>query len=337
MKVSVIIPHAGGREILTNCLTSLMRSVGVEYEVIIVDNGSDDAEEVSRPFPHLHILRFERKLGFSVACNRGVNAATGEYIFLLNNDAVVESDSMRLLVEELDNDDNVAACQPKILSLLRPGYFDYSSAAGGEIDRYGYPFARGRIFDTVEKDKGQYDDKRDIFWGAGAALMIRRDVYLKAGGLEERYFAHMEEIDLLWRVQLMGYRVRAVPQSVVRHMGAVTIKTDSFAKMYLNHRNSLATIFRNYSVASLARNLPIRLILENVTLLLSLFRLDFTRFGAVLRAECWFLVSLPYLIRSRYGVQRLRRIPDEDLMIYQGSIIWDYFVRKRQTWRELNR
>ena len=227
MKVSVIIPHAGGRKILTECLTSLTASDGVEYEVIVVDNGSDDAEEVAKPFSQLQILRFERKLGFSVACNRGVEAVIGDYVFLLNNDAVVKPDSMRILVDELDSNDDVAACQPKIMSLLRPGYFDYSSAAGGEIDRYGYPFARGRIFDTVEEDHGQYDSKRDIFWGAGAALMIRRELYLKAGGLEEPFFAHMEEIDLLWRLQLMGYKVRAVPQSVVEHMGAVTIKSDS--------------------------------------------------------------------------------------------------------------
>ncbi len=336
MTVSVIIPHAGGRKILHDCLASLEASRGVKCEVIIVDNGSDDAYEVADSFSDVQILRFERKLGFSVACNRGVEAACGELIFLLNNDATVEPDTIKKLVEAIQSDRQIAACQPKILSLIRPGYFDYSSAAGGEMDRFGYPFARGRIFETVEKDEGQYDDERDIFWGSGAALMIRRELYLTAGGLEESFFAHMEEIDLLWRLQLMGYRIRVVPRAIAKHSGAVTIKSDSVAKMFWNHRNSLATLFRNYSWRSLAKNLLIRFIFDYLTIIASLFRLDFKRLWAVLHAECWFCVSLPYLIQSRIKIQKLRKVSDDRIPIYQGSIIWDYFIRKRRTWRHIN-
>ena len=184
LRVSAIIPHAGGWDILLKCLTSLYRSRDVEFEAIIVENGSFERieEEQVRRFPGLRILRFERRLGFAGACNRGAEAAAGKHLFLLNNDAEVEPDTIYILSEALESDNKLAACQPKILSLRNPGRFDYSSACGGEIDVYGFPFARGRLFETIEDDVGQYDDCSEIFWGAGAALMIRRDIFLGSGG-----------------------------------------------------------------------------------------------------------------------------------------------------------
>jgi len=337
-EVSVIIPHAGGREILTECLAGLASSVGVSLETIIVDNGSDDAEEVARAFSGVQILRFPCMLGFSVACNKGVEAATAPLVFLLNNDAVVEPDTIRRLVTAMNSDPAIAAVQPKILSYADPQKFDYSSAAGGELDLYGYPFARGRLFDHIESDEGQYDDDRDCFWGAGAALMVRRELYLSAGGLAEIFYAHMEEIDLQWRLHLMGYRVRAIGNCSVRHRGAVTIKSGSFLKLYLNHRNSLALLVRNYSYGSLAKFLPIRLILDGVAAIYAVFCGNFIHSAAILRANCWFFVRFFYLIRLRGAVQRLRVVPDSLIRkkLYNGSVVWDFFYRKRQTWRQLH-
>ncbi|MFH0765473.1 MAG: glycosyltransferase family 2 protein, partial [Calditrichota bacterium] len=268
-RISAIIPHAGGRELLTACVDSLSASQAVELETIIVDNGvvSDVDESLRSRAPSVHILRYECNIGFAAACNRGVEAASGDFVFLLNNDAVVDPDCLFKLAQYLTDNPEVAACQPKILSLLKPGWFDYSSAAGGEMDVYGYPFAQGRIFDTVEPDHGQYDDTRYIFWGAGAALMIRRELFLAAGGLTEWFFAHMEEIDLLWRLQLMGYRVAVVGEAKAYHRGAMTIRAGSFRKFYLNHRNSLAMMVRNYSFFSLLKFLPVRLWLDLITLL----------------------------------------------------------------------
>jgi len=339
IQVSIIIPHAGGREILTECLAAVEKSVGVTLETIVVDNGSDDAAEVCRPFSAVQIVRFPCRLGFSAACNRGVEAAKGEYVFLLNNDAVVEPDSIARLYEAMNHDPAIGAVQPKLLSYADPTKFDYSSAAGGEMDIYGYPFARGRVFGTLETDAGQYDDiEPDIFFGAGAALMIRRDLYRIAGGLEERFFAHFEEIDLQWRLQLMGYRIRAITASVVRHRGAVTIASGSFRKLYLNHRNSLATLFRNYGAKSLLRIFPLRLLIDFYTMAGEIFRGDFVHGWAIIRADCWFLFSLPYLIKSRGIVQRLRVVPDQVILnrLYPGSIVWNYFFRKRRTWRQLH-
>ena len=339
LSISTIIPHAGGRKILRDCLTSLAKTRGVDLEVIIVDNSqvSDVDEETLSILPSVQNLRYECKLGFAGACNRGVESASGDYIFLLNNDAVVEPDTIKILADKIEQNHQIGACQPKILSLNNSGYFDYSSAAGGELDRYGFPFARGRVFDTIEKDSGQYNEDRQVFWGAGAALMIRRNLYISSGGLEERFFAHMEEIDLLWRIQLMGFQVFSVSNAVVYHRGAVTIRSDSFTKQYLNHRNSIATIFRNYSALNLLRYFPLRVLLDKALLIYSLFRGDFKRFWAVIRAGCWFWLSLPYLIEGRRRVQRLRKVPDVVILerLYPHSIAWQYFIRNRRTWSEL--
>ena len=220
---------------------------------------------------------------------------------------------------------------------IHPGMFDYSSAAGGKIDRYGYPFARGRVFKTIEQDKRQYDLECEIFWGAGAALMVRRDHYLAAGGLEERFFAHMEEIDLQWRFRLMGYRVYSLPSAIAYHRGAVTIKQGSFRKIYLNHRNSLTTLFRNYGLKNLLNNLPVRLSLDCILVAYSFLLRDFVRARAVLGAMLWFWLSLPYLISSRRRVQKLRVIPDRQIQehIFPYSVVWLYFVKKIKTWSEL--
>ena len=339
LTVSAIIPHAGGIEILRECLNSLRSVEGIELEVVIVDNGSGENPQdwgVSA-FANVQVLRYECKLGFAAACNRGVEASKGEFSFLFNNDAVADPGSIRILAEALADDPMIGAVQPKILSYFDRTRFDYSSACGGLMDSYGVPFARGRIFDSVEEDHGQYDCRAEIFWGAGAALMIRRSLYLEAGGLEEPFFAHMEEIDFLWRLQLMGKRVMVIPEAIVLHRGAVTIRTGSFLKLYLNHRNSLAMLIRNYSFASLIKYFPVRLAMDAVWALFCLIRLDFVKFLAVSRAGIWIWLSLPYLITGRRRVQRLRRVNDNSLKsrIYNGSIAYQYYGRGIRRAKEL--
>jgi len=335
----VIIPHAGGRELLAACLDSLFAAQNVDLEIIIVDNCavSDVDDSIRCGAFNVQILRYECNLGFAAACNRGVEAASHDLVFLLNNDAVVEPDCISILAKYLSSNHEVVACQPKILSLLKPGWFDYSSAAGGEMDVYGYPFARGRIFDTLEPDKGQYDDTRLVFWGAGAALMIKRELFIAAGGLTEWFFAHMEEIDLLWRLQLMGYRVAAVGTATAYHRGAMTIRTGSFRKFYLNHRNSLAMMALNYSFFSLLRFLPVRLWLDLITSLYSLIKFDFRHSLATIRADIWLVVSFPFLWFNRRRVQRLRQVKDNIILkrLFPKSIVRQYFVCKKQVWSQL--
>ena len=326
---------------LSRCLDALTIASGVSLEIIIVDNGSrpplDDA--VANRYGDVQILHYERQLGFAGACNRGVERAQGKYIFLLNNDAVVEAGALARLVGRMEQNPLVAACQPKLISLQNPGRFDYSSAAGGEMDVFGFPFARGRIFDSVEEDFGQYDDQRAIFWGAGTALLVRRDLYQEAGGLEEMFFAHMEEIDLQWRLQLMGYRVMAYPEAVVHHQGGGTLAEGSFRKLYLNHRNNLAMLIRNYSWQSLALYLPRRAVFDEILLTRSFFTLKLRRMGAVLLAHLWVWLNLPRILRSRRRAQAVRNVGEAEILagLYRRSIVWDYFIRKRRTWAELPR
>lgn len=335
----MIIPHAGGKDLLIKCLESLTQAQGVAFEVIIVDNGlvSDVDEDVIGVFPRVQILRFKGNIGFASACNRGVEASRGEFVFLLNNDAEIGNGSLQILVNSMRSDIKVACCQPKILSLIRGGYFDYSSAAGGDIDRLGYPFARGRVFDVLEYDNGQYDDEHEIFWGAGAALMIRRELYLRAGGLAEWFFAHMEEIDLQWRFLLMGYKIKAVPRAVAYHRGAVTIKSGSFRKHYLNHRNNLAMLLRNYGTANLVRYLPLRLVLDLVLAGYSIVMGDVKRFWAVVLSIFWFFSHIPFLLKARKQVQHLRLVKDHYILqiMYSRSVVWQYFVRGKKYWFEL--
>lgn len=337
--VSAIIPHAGGREILRECLDSLQDVEGVELEVVVVDNGSGENPDdwgLAR-FAKAQYLHYECRLGFAAACNRGVDAASGDFVFLFNNDAVIAPGGVAILAETLSADPVAAAVQPKILRYSDPKFFDYSSACGGMLDRYGIPFAKGRIFDTLEEDRGQYDSPGEIFWGAGAALMLRKNLYLEAGGLEEPFFAHMEEIDLLWRLQLMGCRVLVEPRAVVRHRGAVTIQTGSFLKLYLNHRNSLTMMLRNYSLHSLLCYFPARFGMDMAFGLLNLALLNFKKFFAVVRAWIWILFSISYLIECRRRAQRLRRMDDSHILrrIYPGSIAWQYFIRRRRTYGEI--
>jgi len=338
-QVSVIIPHAGGDELLSRCLDALSATRGTSFETIIVDNGSPSplSPTFANRYHGVQILHYERQLGFAGACNRGVEHAQSEYIFLLNNDALVEPNTIALMVNRMESDPQVAACQPKILSLHRPGQFDYSSAAGGEMDRYGFPFARGRLFDTVEEDHGQYDNPRPIFWGAGTALLIRRELFIQAGGLAEMFFAHMEEIDLQWRLQLMGYKVMVYPEAVVHHQGGATIIGGSFQKTYLNHRNNLAMLLRNYSFSSLVIYLPLRIVFDEILLTASFFTLNFKRIGAVSLAHLWIWFNLPRILTSRRLIQKQRTVPDSVILkrLYSGSIVWQYFIRKRRTWAEL--
>lgn len=326
-------------EIIRECLSSLHRTTGVELEIVIVDNGSgeDPSQWGVDAFERVQVLRFKCKLGFAGACNRGVEASRGDFVFLFNNDAVTEPNAVEILARRLVEDPSVAATVPKILWYFDPAKFDYSSAAGGLIDRYGIPFARGRIFDHLEDDRGQFDRPAEVFWGAGAALMVRRRDYLEAGGLEEPFFAHMEEIDLLWRFQLMGMRVEALPSVVVRHRGAVTITSGSPLKLYLNHRNSILMMIRNYSALSLMCYLPLRIAMDAAFGLFSLLRLDFRRCWAILRAGVWILGSPAYLIKCRRRAQRLRRVPDGTILgrMFPGPLAWYYFIRGCRTYEQL--
>ena len=339
--VSIVIPHLRGREILLRCLQSL--HVGTRYiaslQVVVVDNASTDGsvEAVRTEFPDIKVLPAEKNLGFAGACNWGIRETNGEFVVLLNDDTEVTAGWLEPLLDCMRIDEKVAACQPKLLNLRQFEFFDYAGASGGHLDVFGFPFARGRIFHTIEKDTGQYDDATEVFWATGACLMLRRSALQTTGLLDDDFFAHMEEIDLCWRLHLAGYRVRVAPKSVVRHQSGSTLQQNTPQKIYLNHRNSLIMLLKNYSCASLLRIFPIRLLFELAAGLYYVAKLDLKSAIAVMRAVIDILLRLPAILQKRASIQRCRVCNDRALrqQLYHRSIVLDYFVLGRKSFVEL--
>ncbi|RMF61076.1 MAG: glycosyltransferase family 2 protein, partial [Calditrichaeota bacterium] len=327
--VSIIIPHLQGKETLVRCLNAVQRTAYPNRQVILVDNATTDGslEGIEQAFPWLQVVHNLRNLGYAGGCNSALPVAEGKYVLFLNDDTDFEPGWLAPLVAACEADERIAACQPKIVQQDDPAMFDYAGAAGGLLDVFGYPFARGRVFFALERDAQQYDDGGDIFWASGTATLVRRSALQEVGAFDEDFFAHMEEIDLDWRLHLAGYRVVAVPQSVVRHRAGSTLPADSPRKILLNHRNSLLMLLKNYSVPSLLRFLPGRLLLEWVTVVYSLFRLDFVRARSVLLALIQVAAALPRTLRKRSEVRKLRRVPDREILekMYRGSIVFQYF------------
>lgn len=316
--VSVVIPHYRGKDILLECLDSLHKAVDKEnVEIILVDNASVDGgvAEAVRRFPHIKVVKLPVNKGFAGGCNEGIKKARGEFVLILNDDTVHREDFLQKLVTRLKENEKVAAIQPKILSYYDRTAFDYSGACGGEIDIFGFPFARGRIFDTIEQDRGQYDKcDRQIFWASGTCMLLRKNVAVEAGLFNERFFAHMEEIDLQWRMQLMGYRIEVEPEAIVYHRSGATLDKESPLKKYLNHRNSLLMLIANYNLPLLVYIYPIRVFLDMIAAVFSLIRRDPGRFVAILKAHLWVVSHPLFIFSSRKKVKSIRRLKDREIM-----------------------
>jgi GT2 family glycosyltransferase/SAM-dependent methyltransferase len=328
--VSIVIPHQAGREILLACLASLARDDAYpNTEIWIVDNGSSDGsvEAARQRFPGIQVLRFEQNLGYAAGCNRGIQASRGAYVVLLNDDTEVEPGWLRELVAAAECDATLGACQPKIRSLRDRARFEYSGAAGGLLDLYAYPFSRGRLMSHVEEDRGQYDDPIEVFWASGVCMLIRRAALVESGGFDEVMFSYMEEIDLCWRLHLMGWRVGYVPTAVVHHIGGYSLDQRVLKRMYLNHRNSMIMLIKNYSARSLCWALPVKIGLELFILTGALLR-NPRRSRAVVLAFGWLALHLPTVMRLRREVQARRRVPDAAIFehMYLGMAPLWYFV-----------
>jgi GT2 family glycosyltransferase len=337
--VDVIVPHFRGKDKFLKCLETLFRTDYPDFRVIVVDNGSEDGSVslVKSAFPGMEILRLDTNLGFAGGCNAGVKFSERELVALLNDDTEVEPEWLSRLVEAMVEDENIAVTQPKLLSIYDRKSFDYAGAMGGLLDIFGYPFCYGRLFETSEADAGQYDWVQEIFWAAGSACLFRRNLYLEAGGLDERFFAHQEEIDLCWRFHLMGYRVIAVPQSRVYHYAGATLPPQNFRKKYLNHRNSIMMLIKNYRGTTLLWALPCRIILELASAVLAVKQRDYRRVLAVFGGGLWNLWKLPALRKERKKVKALRKLTDKEIFpkLYQGTVALKYYLGRRRTWGEL--
>ena len=330
--VSVVIVHYAGVERLLNCLKSLFKTKYDNLQVLLVDNGSKDnsIDLVEKLFGNwLKIIRSKTNLGFVGGNNLALKHVRSEFVVLLNDDTEVTPNWLNYLVDVADGDSSIAACQPKLLSLTAPRYFEYNGCAGGMLDVYGVPLCRGRIFDVIEEDTGQYDSAKEIFWASGAAILIRRKILDEIGLLDENFFAHMEEIDLCWRIRLLGHRILSVPQSIVYHLGGGTLLPE---KTYLKHRNNLFMMLKNYSSFSLLRFFTIRVALDTLSFLYFLAKKDRNRSFCVPKAYAWLLRNLGKVYRSRKLVQKLRKVPDREITdkMVKTSVVIQHFIMKRK-------
>lgn len=330
-QITVIIPHYNGEEILRDCLASLYTSTHLGIHTILVDNASTDGSVpmVKAKFPAVEIIQLEQNHGFAGACNVGVNTAETPYVLILNNDTIHKPGWIELLFSKLQSDDKIAVVQPKLLSYQNRDYFDYSGACGGEMDIFGFPFAHGRIVEYVEKDLGQYDQFYDrIFWASGTAFLARTEILKKAGLFDESFFAHMEEVDLQWRIQLMGYDIVVEPQAVVWHRSGFTLGAESPFKKYLNHRNSLLMLLANYRFLVTVYIFPIRLLLDYMAFGFSLIKGDWGRAWAICKAHFWILFHPGLICRKRKQVRSLRKVFDKKIMdrLYHGSIALSFYL-----------
>ncbi len=337
--VSIIIPHWNGVEVLAECLESLYKSSYPNLEIIVVDNNSEDesVKYIRNNFPNVIIIENDKNEGYAGGCNRGSEIANGEYLLFLNNDTIHESNWIEPLVKLLEKDKNIAAVQPKLLNYFQNNLFDYAGAAGGLMDVLVFPFARGRIFNEQESDQNQYDDKMEIFWSSGTAFIIRKTVFEAAGKFDELFFAHMEEIDLCWRLHLLGYQVWIEPKSVIYHKNAVSLPMYSEKKYYLNHRNSLIMLLTNYSLPLTIYIFPIRWALDVVAIIYAITHGDWKHIKGIAKAHAWIATHPKVLLKKRATVKELRIEKDVTILnkMYKGSIVFAHYILRKKFYSEL--
>ncbi|MBR5820168.1 MAG: glycosyltransferase family 2 protein [Alistipes sp.] len=332
-KTKIVILNWNGEEHLERFLPSVVRSVeGVEgVSVVVADNGSTDASLalLQRDFPTVEVVRLDKNYGFAEGYNRALQQVEADYYILLNSDVETPRGWIEPLVQCLDEHPEVAACAPKLRYTEERENFEYAGASGGYIDFLGYPFCRGRILRAIECDEGQYDDERDLFWVSGAAYCCRAELFHRMGGFDGDYFAHMEEIDLSWRLQLKGWKIRIVPQSVVYHYGGGTLKTDSPRKIQLNHRNNLAMLFKCGSPLQCLLVLLLRPGLDCLAALTYLAQGHTANFKAVFRAW-WEVLGWYSELKKKRRQVRSDVAPEGDRYIYRSSILWQYLIGNRR-------
>ena len=320
-KTKVVILNWNGRAHLERYLPSVVRHTMPQYGVVVADNGSTDSslEYVAEMFPEVEIVRLDRNYGFAEGYNRALQEIEAEYYVLLNSDVEVTEGWCEKLVEALDADPQMAAVAPKLLADTDRERFEYAGASGGFIDILGYPFCRGRILSTTELDEGQYDDPREVFWASGAAFACRAEVFKSEGGFDGEFFAHMEEIDLCWRMQSSGYRIGIEPRAKVYHLGGGTLSALSPRKTMLNHRNNLAMLYKNLPLGHLLWVLPARLVLDGVAAASYLVKGQWACVKAVWQAHVGFYRMLPSLSAKRKAERAKRATLPRT--IYRGSVI----------------
>jgi GT2 family glycosyltransferase len=337
IKTAVVILNWNGLSFLKMFLGNVLSfSSGEGTVVCVADNGSSDgsAEYVSENHRDIRLIRFEKNHGFAGGYNLALEQIDAQYYILLNSDIEVTSGWLPPLIDYMDQNPDVASCQPKVLSWDHRDQFEYAGAAGGFIDWLGYPLCRGRILMKVEKDSGQYDNPADIFWSTGACMAVRADAWQTCGGFDTSFFAHMEEIDLCWRFHRSGYRVSYVPGSVVYHVGGGTLPYKSPFKTYLNFRNSLFLLYKNLPDDRLKRILLIRKILDGIAALFFLIKGQLRSFTAVWKAHMEFYRQLATTKTKREALKKLYGSRDVG-MILNKSVVFEFYIKGNKTFSSL--
>lgn len=336
-KLAIVILNWNGERMLKEYLPSVLEYSKDEAVVYVADNASTDGsvKMIKDLFPQCKIIMLDENWGFAEGYNKALKQIEAQYFLLLNSDIEVTKGWLTPLIDFLDNTPEAAACQPKLMSIADRQKFEYAGAAGGYIDKYGYPFCRGRIFDTIEEDKGQYDQPVSVMWATGAALMIRSSDYWKAGGLDGRFFAHCEEIDLCWRLRIMGRTIACIPQSIVYHVGGGTLPKANPRKTFLNFRNNLTMIYKCASDDELAHVMRMRWWLDMLAAAqMLLLKRNWGDCKAVIKGRRAFMEWRHDFDADRKEIQAkrtLKQIPEQ----MNGSLLWQYYVKGKKWFASL--
>jgi GT2 family glycosyltransferase len=333
--VAIVILNWNGRAYLERFLPSVLASTWPGMQAVIIDNASTDnsVEYLQQNFPCVNIVQLPQNFGYSKGYNEGLKQVKADYYVLLNSDVEVQPGWIEPIINLMEHDHSIAVCQPKILMYDHKELFEYAGGSGGWLDYLGYPFARGRIFDVCEKDEGQYNSIEPVFWASGAAMFVRAEIYHRLGGMDEFFFAHQEEIDFCWRVQLAGYKVYVCPPSVVYHVGGGTLPKGNKRKVFLNFRNNLIMLAKNLPTAQAWWKIPFRLVLDTVSAIKSLSEgQGVVYFIAIFKAHIAFFTWIPGRRRkSVFPERKSGRLEGW----YTGSVVWKHFVRGKTRFNEI--
>lgn len=336
-KVAIVILNWNGQKMLAKFLPNVIEYSRQDAEIWVADNSSSDGSMhlLETQFPQVKTIVLEQNFGFAEGYNRALRQIEADYYVLLNSDVEVSHHWLTPLIEFMDSHPQVAACQPKLLAEYDKDSFEYAGACGGFLDKYGYPFCRGRIFGMVERDNGQYDYQQEILWATGACMMIRSADYWKAGGLDGRFFAHNEEIDLCWRLRLMGRKIYCIPESEVYHVGGGTLPKSNPMKTFLNFRNNLTMLYKNLSDKELSYVMRVRWFLDYLAAFeMLLLQRNWGDFKAVFKARKAFKEWRSSFDEERKRIQA-QRVEEEIPQIFHASILWQYYAKGVKNFKDL--
>ncbi len=332
--VAVVILNWNGKHFLEKFLPSVMASTYENFQTVVVDNasGDDSISFLEANYPNIKLIINDQNEGFAKGYNTALKQVTADYYVLLNSDVKVSTGWIGPIISLMQADENIAACQPKILSYEHQNQFEYAGASGGFIDSLGYPFNRGRLFDTCENDEGQYNNSTQVFWATGAAMFVRSKLFHELNGFDDYFFAHQEEIDLCWRLQRAGYKIYVEPASVVYHVGGGTLPMGNRKKVFLNFRNNLVMMTKNLPFSEAIWKIPYRIFLDAIAAYKFLFAGSLSTYLSIASAHFHFAGWL------LFG-KRIKKLPSLKMQnivpVYDGSIVWQYYIKKKRFFSEI--